>query len=297
MLAPVRIKRVLKHVAGCVSAVTAPFAPSDERPRVCILTYHRIADIGFIDPSLDSWCVSPARFASQIAALSEFAEFVALRDVVDRLRSGPMRKPAVCLTFDDGYRNFFTNALPVLARFGAPATLFVVTKFVGGADPMPFDRWGVRHRSRVAADAWQPVTWRDLEQGAQSELVTIGAHSHEHLNARNCSPAELMEEAARSGSTLRQRLGASHAWAYAYPYGSTRLRQAPRAYIDAVRAAGYRVALSTDLGLASPRSDELCLPRVEAHALDSAAVLHAKTRGVLGPFRVVDRLRRGDRAV
>jgi len=259
--------------------------------------YHRIADVAFTDPRLDNWCVSPARFASQIAALSESAEFVSLSHVLRRLTSGPAGKPIVCLTFDDGFHNFFSTALPVLERFNAPAALFVVTKFVDGGDPMPFDRWGTAHRARVAPDAWRPVTWRDLEHGARSSLVTIGAHSHQHLNARESSPADLMEEAQRSRSILQQRLGSSHAWAYAYPYGSTRLGQTSADYINAVRASGYDVALSTDLGLASRESDRFCLPRVEAHAVDTPALLHAKARGVLAPHRLVDRLRRADRAV
>jgi len=148
----------------------------------------------------------------------------------------------------------------------------------------------------MAADAWQPVTWRDLERGAASNLLTIGAHSHRHLNGRDCTVAELAEEAERSRSILRHRLGATHAWAYSYPYGSSRLRQTSPAYIEAVRSAGYDLALSTDLGLASSESDPLCLPRVEAHAVDSPAVLRAKVRGALAPYCLVDRLRQAKRS-
>ena len=296
MIPRVPVKRVLRQIAGCVSAATAPFTPRDGHPHVCILVYHRIAEVGFTDPFLDNWNVSPARFASQIAALADFAEFISLREIAGRVRSGPHTKPLVCLTFDDGYGNFFSNAFPVLQRFNIPAALFVVTSFIGGADPMAFDRWGRRHKARAAADAWQPASWRDVERGTASSLLTIGAHSHRHLNGRDCTVAELTEEAERSRAILRDRLGADHAWAYSYPYGSSRLRQTSPEYVEAVRAAGYDLALSTDLGLASSESDPLCLPRVETHAGDFPAVLRAKVRGALAPYYLVDRLRQGTRS-
>jgi hypothetical protein len=56
------------------------------------------------------------------------------------------------------------------------------------------------------------------------------------------------------------------------------------------------MGLSTDLGLAEALSDPYRLPRIEAHPLDSAAVLKAKVLGVLGPYRITDRLRKANRA-
>jgi peptidoglycan/xylan/chitin deacetylase (PgdA/CDA1 family) len=156
---------------------------------------------------------------------------------------------------------------------------------------MPFDRWGTRVRSRTPAEAWRAMDWEQLERCAASGLITIGAHSHLHLNASECTPSQLHQEAEASRAVLASRLGEAHAATYAYPYGCTRLGEVSAEYVRAVQAAGYRLAVSTDLGLARAESDRYRLPRIEVHALDSPAVVRAKARGALAPYYVTDRLR------
>ncbi len=59
-------------------------------------------------------------------------EFVTLDEAVARLRPGASRRPFVHLTFDDGYRDVRDNALPILKRHGAPATLYVASNYAEG---------------------------------------------------------------------------------------------------------------------------------------------------------------------
>jgi peptidoglycan/xylan/chitin deacetylase (PgdA/CDA1 family) len=259
--------------------------------------YHRVADVGFVDPDLDDWNVGPDIFAQHIAALSECAEFVRLEDVPERLRSSNLPvKPLVCLTFDDGYASVFTQALPVMVRHRTPATVFVVTRYVGSTEPMPFDGWGQMHRERTPPEVWRAATWEELQTAVQTGLVSVASHSHQHQDGRSCDAQQLIEEAQRSRAILQGRLNGGAGAAYAYPYGSTRLGQVPPAYVAAVRQAGYELAVSTDLGLADRESDRYKLPRVEAHALDSPAVLCAKVLGALAPYYFTDRLRRAKRS-
>jgi peptidoglycan/xylan/chitin deacetylase (PgdA/CDA1 family) len=245
-----------------------------------------------VDSELDNWNVTPDMLERQIASLAEIAEIIALDEVPDRmLRGGVSSKPLVCLTFDDGFANFHREALPVLRRYGAKATFFVVTKFVGSLEPMPFDRWSRRHCGDVAASCWRPVTWRELEDCAASGLVTVGSHSHEHRIGNRCTAEELRSEAQESRSVLLARLGAQHAASYAYPYGSSRPALVTREYVETVKAGGYSLAVSTDLGLADCDSDRFFLPRVEAFGLDTPAVIRAKVEGALTPYIVPQLLR------
>jgi peptidoglycan/xylan/chitin deacetylase (PgdA/CDA1 family) len=231
-------------------------------------------------------------FERQVAALAEFAEVVPLLELPGRLRGrGAGGRPLVSLTFDDGYASFHEHALPVLKRYGAHATAFVVTGSIGREGPQPFDHWARKNAGRTRADDWRAMTWGELEDCAASGLVHLGAHSHAHLRGSRCTPAQLAEEAGRSRELLRGRLGDAQARAYAYPYGSTRLGDASPAYAAAVRAAGYEAAVTTDLGLASGESDPFLLPRIEAHALDAPGVLRAKAVGALAPYRLTDNLR------
>lgn len=289
-------KRALKQSFGWAAVLSAPFRSQAAQPTACILTYHRVAEVGFIDPQLDDWNVLPTTFAQQIAALAEAVEFVSLTDLRARL-AAPSHggKPLVCVTFDDGYANVLHQALPVLQRYRVPATIFLVTKYIGSELPLPFDRWSHKNQQRVSRHTWRALNWKEIETCLKSGLITVGAHSHQHLDGRNCSVAQMVDEAAQSHDILLQTCGTQHAEAYSYPYGSTRLGEVSPAYVRAVRQSGFRLAVTTDLGLVKKSSHPLLLPRVEAHALDSGAVLRAKAIGALAPFHVTDRLRQAAR--
>jgi peptidoglycan/xylan/chitin deacetylase (PgdA/CDA1 family) len=233
-----------------------------------------------------------------MAALASFAEVVPLRELASRLREHRRSAtPLVSITFDDGYANVHDVVLPILKRFQLPATVFVVTGCIDSPGPMPFDRWSRAHVGHTAPVAWRPLNWRELDACIASGLVTIGSHSHHHLNALDQTPAVVAAEAERSRDILRSRLGPDHADAFSYPYGASRLGHVPPTYVDAVKRAGYALAVSTDLGVVRRSTDVYRLPRIEAHAVDSPLVLRAKMNGTLAPYTLVDRLRRAQRAV
>ena len=292
MIGHATLKRTLKQTTGWATLLAQPFSESLDGRRACIFYYHRVADLGFRDSQIDDWNVTPKQFESQIATLAEFAEIVPLIDLRQRLSVRPPEaKPLVSLTFDDGYANFYSQVLPILQRYQVPATAFVVTGSIGSAQPMPFDHWATRNSNRVPAEAWRPLSWPELEGCVASGLVAIGAHSQSHLRGSQSTREQLHEEAGGSRETLRGRLGEAHSVQYAYPYGNTKLGDVSTDYIDAVKAAGYELAVTTDLGLAEAHNDPFCLPRLEAHMTDSPGVLKAKARGSIGPLRLTDHLR------
>ena len=93
-----------------------------------VLTYHRIVarDDPGVCPGL--WSATPAGFERQMCEVAARYDVVSLADVVAAGRGERDLPPrALLITFDDGYRDFDTNAWPVLDRMGLPATLFVAT--------------------------------------------------------------------------------------------------------------------------------------------------------------------------
>jgi peptidoglycan/xylan/chitin deacetylase (PgdA/CDA1 family) len=292
MVGHITLKRGIKRAAGWASVMTSPFASSSSAGAACILMYHRTACIDFVDSRTDDWNVPPDVFECHMRTLAATADVVPLHALRERqaLQLNPGR-PLVCVTLDDGYASACESALPILERYRIPATFFVAAAYVGTRDPMPFDRWGRLNCGRVGVESWRAAGWRELERAIRGGLITIGSHSFRHLEARDCGTAHLREEAERSRDTLRARLGEEHARTYAYPYGSSRLGDVTEAYEDAVRAAGYDLAVTTDLGLARATDNPFRLPRIEAHQVDSASVLRAKLRGALAPYWVTDRLR------
>jgi peptidoglycan/xylan/chitin deacetylase (PgdA/CDA1 family) len=92
-----------------------------------ILLYHSISESG------DRFSTPPAVFRRQLETLADSG----LRCV--RLEDAMTERGSVALTFDDGYEDFLEQALPLLLRYGFPATLFVVSGQCGGPR-----RWGWR---------------------------------------------------------------------------------------------------------------------------------------------------------
>jgi peptidoglycan/xylan/chitin deacetylase (PgdA/CDA1 family) len=101
-----------------------------------ILMYHRVASLQH-----DPWglAVDPERFDAQMAWLASERLVLPLHDFVDRLRAGKLPSDSVAITFDDGYLDNLTSALPALCRHGLSATLFVVGDAIGSSDGFWWD--------------------------------------------------------------------------------------------------------------------------------------------------------------
>jgi peptidoglycan/xylan/chitin deacetylase (PgdA/CDA1 family) len=288
-------KRVIKRSAGLASVLLQYATRRPATPSACLLVYHRISPVRVAERRLDDWNVTPASLEQHVASLVENSELVFVGDLQERLRQPMTTKALVCLTFDDGYQNFHDEVLPILRRYHAKATVFVVSGYVGSSGPMPFDRWGMRHAASTPPVAWRPLSWDALEDCAKSGLVEVGGHSHSHANAAVTPSHDVAAEPARCRELIRQRLGDDHARSYAYPYGSSRLGQVTQNYATAVQAAGFDCAVTTNVGLANRESDRYQLPRVEVYRSDGPAVVQAKAGGSLAPLFVTDRMRRAKR--
>ena len=108
------------------------------RGRACVICYHRILpdDEFEADKSPNYNLIMPtSKFAEQMEFLSENHEVVSMDGLVDYLESEPDRdsnKFVVAVTFDDGYKDNLTHALPILEQYNIPATIYITTRFPEG---------------------------------------------------------------------------------------------------------------------------------------------------------------------
>ncbi|NJN68037.1 MAG: polysaccharide deacetylase family protein [Chloroflexaceae bacterium] len=113
------------------------------RPRhLTTLAYHRVTDPSV--PGFDTFkpnvSATPAAFAEQMDFVRQRFNIVAMEDVIAWLRGvGSLPVRPMLITFDDGYRDNLTNALPVLQQRNLPATIFLTTGCVESAEPFWWD--------------------------------------------------------------------------------------------------------------------------------------------------------------
>lgn len=118
------------------------FLPLARRTRagsVAIIMYHGVAAWPL---PVFNWCQLPlAEFEQQLDFLQSQYTVLPLREVIERMvRRAPLPRHTAVLTFDDGFRNVLTTAYPVLERYQMPATVFLVTGFIGTGQPAWPDR-------------------------------------------------------------------------------------------------------------------------------------------------------------
>jgi peptidoglycan/xylan/chitin deacetylase (PgdA/CDA1 family) len=235
---------------------------------VRILCYHRIAD------APGDLAVSPAAFRRHLQLLASFdAEIVPLSRVLDILGE---EQRFVCLTFDDGYRDFAEVALPALRDAGFPATLFVTTGLASGEVGMSWYRRP------------PPVLgWPELERLAADDLVELGAHTRTHPALPALSVQEAREEIEEPRREIEERTGA-RVDAFAYPAGLYGARE-----VELVAGAGYAVAVTTVGGVNLPGTSPHVLRRTVVEGRDSTSLFQAKLNGWLDePWELRRLLRR-----
>lgn len=146
----------------------------------------------------------------------------------------PLPAKPVVLTFDDGYRDMYTTAYPILRAHHFKAVSYVVTGFVGGPNYM----------------SWDMI--RELDANG----IEIGAHTYSHADLTTVSPDELHLQLADSESTLAAQL-----WHpvvdFCYPAGRFN-----DTVVAAVQAAGYQTATTTEPGTVHSPGDRYTWTRV-----------------------------------
>lgn len=126
-----------------------------------ILVYHRVVD----EPDVFLGGLSIKVFAAQMEYLARYASVLPLREVLARLNAKEELPPwTVTITFDDGYRDIYDHAFPILRKYGLPATIFLVSEYVGPGKVIWYDQVfsAFRITNRPRFDLWEEGRILDL---------------------------------------------------------------------------------------------------------------------------------------
>ncbi|MCL5003676.1 MAG: polysaccharide deacetylase family protein [Patescibacteria group bacterium] len=218
--------------------------------RIPILMYH------YVEPVADktnkvrtALTTTPEVLESDLRALkSRGYTFLTASDLADILdgKAGLPAKP-ILLTFDDSYEDFYTEAYPILKKYRAKATQYVISGFINKPDHL---------------------TAQQIEIIAKEGLVEIGAHTVHHFWLKGLSVSKVNVEIAQSRDAL-EKLIDKPVTAFAYPFGAF-----DNQTIESVRKAGFTTAVSTQPGTSQSEVNRYFLfrlrpgGRVEAGLID-----------------------------
>ncbi len=181
---------------------------------------------------------------------------------ISELISQSQREKCAAITFDDGYASVYRYAYPLLQKYQAKATLFVTVGFLAGNTRPP---WGIKDArlcrafSRTAS-LWDPCTWDEIKEMAQSERMEIGSHSQTHRLLGRLAPEEALEEMIASRQTLEKHTG-KKVTIFSYPFGVGRYGAYRAESASCLSQAGYLASCTGEEGTFRSSQDRYFLPR------------------------------------
>ena len=189
---------------------------------------------------------------------------VGLEEALQSLSSGEDTTNCVVITFDDGFRDFYSVAYPILRKFGFIATVFVAT--------------GLINDQRLQWKDAELMTWAEVRE-LQMLGIQFGSHTVSHLELEKLSENQIEREVGQSKQTLEDKLGVpikSFAYPYAFPEHN---RAFTKRLAEILESYGYENGVSTVIGRARSGGNRFFLPRLPVNTWDGLRLFQAKLEG------------------
>jgi peptidoglycan/xylan/chitin deacetylase (PgdA/CDA1 family) len=232
-----------------------------------ILMYHSISDDREenVSPYYRT-ATSPKLFFAHMALLrAEGYEVLGLQAGLEKFRRGnSVGTKLAVITFDDGFRDFYTAALPVLRQNNFGATVFLPTAFIG--------RERRDFKGRVC------MTWDEVRESQKAE-IEFGSHTVNHPKLYELGLPQIRVELIESRMTIESELGQpvrSFAYPYAFPSAD---RAFEKVFVETLKETGYDCCVTTKIGLAAKNDDLFTLKRLPMNSADDEALFLAKLAG------------------
>lgn len=236
-------------LALCLIIGAAAYTLYTQPTGIPVLNYHQIND-----RDKNALTLSSHAFAAQMEYLASAGyHTITMQELADALEKGAaLPEKPVLLTFDDGYRDNYDVAYPILKAYGMKAAIFLITDYVS------------LYPNYLT---WEEV--RDMRQNG----IEFGSHTLNHVDLTTCAnPEELKKQLIDSKAAIEWRLGCPITF-LAYPCGSR-----SRAVIDALKATGYRGAFTVDMGSDHPGDNMYELRRIPIFGSNAHTLLRFKIR-------------------
>ena len=235
--------------------------------RIPVLMYHSVSseDESNVHPYFRT-TTTPQVFATQMQFLADQKYTVLpLHEASERLRTNlPSNGKEVVITFDDGFRDFRTNAFPTLERHGFVASVFLPTDYIGN-----------RQKNFCGKEC---LDWDEVRELRRAGIL-FGSHTASHPKLRTMSLEEQVCEVRTSKVAIQDQLGElvdSFSYPYAFPEQDRRFTEN---FQRILRESGFTHGVSTILGVATAENDPFFIRRLPVSSADDLRFFHAKLDG------------------
>ncbi len=238
------------------------------RKRVIILCYHGVTERLNRHPSdISGLHIRADRFETQLNYLRQHYQVISLSEFIEARKNNlSLPDRSVVLTFDDGYRNFLTSALPRLIARDMRVSVFLITDRISPERQSHVNEW-------TESDDETFMSWQEIKE-LQQHGVEFGSHTCSHRKLSEIAAVEAEHELRVSHETIAAHLSRS-AMPFAFPYGSY-----SEAIVALTRELPYTCALTTDAGTNAPQTDLFVLRRNLIGDDDDEALFAARVSGL-----------------
>ncbi|MCB9784538.1 MAG: polysaccharide deacetylase family protein [Candidatus Omnitrophica bacterium] len=243
------------------------------QPALRILTYHRVDDIP--DYPL---CIPQKEFRRQIEYLLDQSLILDFEEAMRVIRGErTLKRNQVAITFDDGYRDNFTNAYRILSENNIQACFFLTTDRIGGLGEFEWVK-------KLGLPNYHIMNWEQVKCMLEAGMV-IGAHTARHERLSLLHDDESRSTIEESLQTIESELGIQPKY-FAYPYG--RMDDYGDREVKILRENQVEFAFSATYGAIREKVDTHRIPRVNIDPSDTFETFKCKIYGdfdFLGEWR------------
>lgn len=224
-----------------------------------ILMYHSVSDAEEKGHPYYRVNTLPKVFSIQMRFLaSQGYRTISLQDLINN----EYNSKSVVITFDDGFRDFYFEAFPILKEHGFQATVFLATAYVGNE---PF-------KGRRCLN-WEQI--RELHAAG----VAFGSHTHSHPQLSDLSRSAIVRELRQSKNIIEDKLG-NAVTDFSYPYRFPEEDREFKRFIDEeLTNEGYIRGVTTIIGRYRAGDNAMQIKRLPVNSNDDEAFLDAKLMG------------------
>ena len=211
-----------------------------------VLFYHRVSD-----EFPNDWTISEVDFARHFQWMKRNFEFISLAETQRRIKNNFNDRPAVSITFDDGYADNCQWALPMLIEQKVPVTYFVTLDFIMTGKPFPHD-----------VEAGRPLRPNTIEsiRSLAAAGVEIGAHTRTHPNLGKLDDrTKMYDEVIKATQELESLLDTKIRY-FAFPFGQK--EHLSKSAAEMLKAAGMQGVCSTLKGWNQVGQDHFHIQRL-----------------------------------